>query len=61
MLPYKQAKGRLAFKRIRCFVGVPAELEKTKSETIKQANISRLSSSKYVSIGAIGSYLGGKR
>jgi len=61
MLPYKQAKGDLAFKRVRCFIGVPNEMEKAKLETIKQANISGLGTSKYVPIGEIGSYLGGKR
>jgi large subunit ribosomal protein L13 len=61
MLPYKQAKGLLAYKRVKCYMGIPAEFEKVKPETIKVADISKLGSSKYVSLGEIGKYLGGKR
>ncbi len=61
MLPYKQAKGALAYKRVRCFVGIPAELAKEKLQTLPNANVSGLGSSKYVELGRVGSYLGGKR
>jgi large subunit ribosomal protein L13 len=61
MLPYKQSKGELAFERVACYIGIPKEFEKVKLETIKTASVSRLNSSKYISLEEIGHYLGGKR
>jgi len=60
MIPYKQAKGRLAFQRVQCFIGVPEELAKEKLETIPEANVSRLSRAKHTPLSQIGIYLGGK-
>ena len=46
MLPYKQGKGRDAYKRIICYNTVPAELEGIKAETIKEAHIEKTKSLK---------------
>lgn len=35
MLPYKKAKGKEAYKRLRVYVGVPAELSKAKFEKLQ--------------------------
>lgn len=61
MLPYKQAKGEAAFKKVRCFAGIPEDLQKEKLTTIKTADITRLSSARYVALGEIGSHLGGRK
>jgi ribosome-binding ATPase YchF (GTP1/OBG family) len=37
MLPYKQEKGLLAFKRIMCFTGIPDELKGKTFGTIEEA------------------------
>ncbi len=50
MLPYKKDRGRKAFKKVMCYMGVPDEYKNQKIETIKEANISRLKVSKYISI-----------
>jgi len=42
MLPYKQPKGKQAFKRLRVFIGVPDELKDAKMETIKEAQAKKL-------------------
>jgi len=60
MLPYKQARGTDAFKRVMCWRGVPEEFQGKKLETIEGANISKISSLKYVTLGDIAKYLGGK-
>jgi large subunit ribosomal protein L13 len=60
MIPYKQGKGILAFRRVQCFIGVPEELAKEKPETIKEANVSKLSRARYTPLSEIGIYLGGK-
>ena len=61
MLPYKKSRGEEAFKRIRCFVGVPEEFQGKKSEEIKKANTSKLDNLNYVTVKDICRYLGGKQ
>ena len=58
MLPYKNAKGRDAFNRIRCYLGVPIEYNDKKLDTIKEANIAKTQSIKYVTVQALCKSLG---
>jgi large subunit ribosomal protein L13 len=37
MIPYQKPHGRQAFKRLRCYIGVPKEFEGQKAEKIKGA------------------------
>lgn len=50
MLPYKRERGADALKRIICHIGVPAELEGQKTETIAEANVSKVPNLKYLTI-----------
>jgi large subunit ribosomal protein L13 len=58
MLPYKQEKGMKAFKRIKCYTGVPENIKN--AETIKEADISKVPNLKYLKLEQISKYLGGK-
>lgn len=58
MLPYKKQRGIGAFKKIKCYLGVPAELKSQKLETIKGANISKLSTINYLKISEVSKHLG---
>lgn len=61
MLPYKQEKGMKAFKRVKCYLGVPKEFENEKTvATIKEANISKLTNLKYIYLAEISKELGAK-
>jgi len=60
MLPHKKERGREAFKRIMCHVGVPNEFE-GKMKTIEKANIEKLPTLKYVTIGEICNWLRGRK
>jgi large subunit ribosomal protein L13 len=60
MLPYKQARGQEAFKRIMCWKGVPEPFKSKKTETIKEANISKLPNLKYTTLGEVSKQIGGK-
>ncbi|QQG38553.1 MAG: 50S ribosomal protein L13 [Candidatus Woesearchaeota archaeon] len=60
MLPHKQEKGKKAFKRIRCYYGVPKGLEGKKFETIKEADVSNMQNLKYIYLNEICKELGGK-
>jgi large subunit ribosomal protein L13 len=42
MLPYKQPKGKQAYKRLKVFIGIPEELKDQKMETIVHAQASKL-------------------
>ena len=37
MIPYQTSHGREAFRRLKCFIGVPAEFEKASIETVESA------------------------
>jgi large subunit ribosomal protein L13 len=60
MLPWKQTRGKEAFKRIMCYIGLPAELESKKLLSVEGASVSKLPNLKYISLGEIGKNLGGK-
>ncbi|MGQ9538123.1 MAG: 50S ribosomal protein L13 [Candidatus Bathycorpusculaceae bacterium] len=42
MLPYKQPKGKQAYKRLKVFIGLPDELKNVEMETIEEAQAKRL-------------------
>lgn len=60
MLPYKQEKGKKAFKIIRCYIGVPEEFKGKKSETVEKANVKNIKKTKYLTIKQISQSLGWK-
>ena len=59
MLPYKSPRGKDAFKRIMCYVGVPPEFSGA-SEIIKNANKEKLLIMKYTTVGEVCDWLKGK-
>jgi large subunit ribosomal protein L13 len=61
MLPVKQEKGEKAFKRIRCYKGVPENFKNQKHETVPVANISKVPNLKYISVGEISRLISGKQ
>lgn len=60
MLPYKQEKGRKAFGKIMCYIGIPEKFKNNKLETIKEANVSKMSNIRYQSLQEISKFLGRK-
>lgn len=60
MLPFKRARGRDAFKNIKCHVGVPENLKNEKALKIDNANADRLQSVDYLKIKDICKPVGGK-
>jgi len=42
MVPYKEPKGKQAYKRLKVFIGIPAELKEQKMETLANARAERL-------------------
>ena len=60
MLPWKQARGKEAYKLIRCYNGVPEGFTGEELITLKDSSINKLPNLKYVSIGEICRHIGGK-
>lgn len=61
MLDYKNERGKEAFKRIMCYTSIPDEFKDKKMETIKEADISRIKTLKYVSVADICKFLKGAK
>ena len=60
MVPWKQARGKEAFKRVMCFIGVPEPLANEKMITVEKHSVQKLPTLKYITIGKICKALGGK-
>lgn len=60
MLAYRKEKGAKAYKRLKCYPGVPDKFKDKKLETVPGANISNVPSLKYVVIKDVCRMIGGK-
>jgi len=60
MLPYKQEKGRSAYKRIRCFKSIPETLKNEKMESLDRLNVLKTRNVNFVKVADICKHLGGK-
>jgi len=60
MLPYKQEKGLLAFKRITCYKGIPDKLKGKEAITLENYKASKLKTINYGNVETICRELGGK-
>ncbi|MEK6904146.1 MAG: 50S ribosomal protein L13 [Nanoarchaeota archaeon] len=60
MLPYKQEKGKNAFRRVKCYTGTPDELSKAKIEALKDANLINLKIPRFIRVSEICEHLGNK-
>ena len=60
MLPYKKPRGKEAYKRILCYIGVPNEFKDKKPVEIKGANKSKLPNLKYTTLYDISKRIGAK-
>ena len=60
MLPWKKSRGKDAFRRVRVFIGTPADYQGKPSVRIEDANASRLRVP-YVSVAQLSEEIGGLR
>lgn len=60
MIPYRKARGREAFRRLRVHIGIPDELANVEKESIPEAHVSRLGN-RYVTVGEIAENIGWKK
>lgn len=55
MIPYQTSHGRSAFKKLKCYIGVPKEFEGKKFETIEEAKKQPVD---YITIEELSKFLG---
>ncbi len=60
MLPYKQEKGRLAFKRIKCYIGVPETLKNNEMISFPEISKEKITKAKLLAIEDLSKRLGAK-
>ena len=60
MLPFKQARGREAFRLVLCHIGEPKDLEKEPQVDVQGADVSKVPNLHYVTVGEISKLLGAK-
>ena len=60
MLPWKQARGKEAYKQIMCYNGVPEEFAGNDLIALTDSSQKKLPNLKYVTIGEICRHIGGK-
>ena len=60
MLPYKQPKGREAFKRILCYKGVPEVFKDKQTEKLEGISVLKLTNAKFLTVAQVCDFLGGK-
>ena len=56
MLPYKQERGMKAYKRVKCYVGLPEEFKNNKLETVQKADAKKLTTLKYITVNELSKY-----
>ncbi|MBI2572595.1 50S ribosomal protein L13 [Candidatus Woesearchaeota archaeon] len=61
MLPWKFTRGREAYKRVLCYIGVPAEFEGKTTIPTPKASSDKLPTLKYITIGEMCKRLGAKQ
>lgn len=60
MLPYKRPRGIDAFKRIKCYVGIPVQFAGAELEVIEDVHMNRLNNPQFVTLAAVCTALGAK-
>ncbi|MDW7732493.1 MAG: 50S ribosomal protein L13 [Methanolobus sp.] len=60
MLPYKRARGKDAMGRLKVYVGVPTEFKDKEITSVAEADMNRLSSNKYLTLGQVSTKLGSR-
>ena len=60
MLPYKQSKGVVALKNIKCHIGIPFQFKDKTMEVLENANVNKLPNFKFVKLRDISIQIGAK-
>ncbi len=53
MLPYKQARGKEAFERVMCYLGVPEKYKNEKIQVLEELNFNKLKTARFIRLGEL--------
>ena len=60
MLPWKNTRGKEAYKRVMCYIGIPEVIANEKIIVLEKASAKKLPTLKYITVGEVCKALGGK-
>lgn len=60
MLPYKKERGRKAFKKVKCYLGIPIDYKSRKPESIKIPDVTKYKTLNYLKLREISEHIGKK-
>lgn len=60
MLPWKQTRGREAYRKVMCYIGVPEDFANKELIAVKGASSKKLPNLKFTTVGEVCDYLKGK-
>ena len=60
MIPYKTPRGKLAYSRVLCYIGIPEEFKNQKVITIDTANVNKVPNIKYMTVAELSKLMGAK-
>jgi len=58
MLPFDKPRGREAYRRLKVYVGVPAEFKGKELESLPSAKLERLGTRRFIRVGELSRHLG---
>lgn len=61
MLPWRTTRGKEAYSRLKCYIGVPEEFSSKKAITVEKASYKKLPNLKYITVEEVIKHLGGKQ
>jgi len=59
MLPWKKTRGKEAYKKIMCYIGVPEQFADKKLISVEEASVKKLPTLRYITIGKVCDHLKG--
>ena len=60
MLPFDKPRGRVAYRHLRVYIGVPQELAGKEVQSLPEASLKRLGTRRFIRIGALSKHLGAR-
>jgi len=60
MLPYKTHRGREAYEKIKCHLGIPDQFKSQKPQTIVKAHVDKVPHTKYITVKEICNEMGAR-
>ena len=60
MLPRKKPKGRAAFARVKCYIGVPSQIKQEEIKSVPEASLERIKKAAHMTMSELCKHLGYK-